>query len=212
LTAMPRKKGGEVTPRRLSDLEPHRRRAVVIRAVVSIALMWVASLTVYYLAPIGRAGRVREGLWLVIGLLLVGVLVFRRTRQILAADFPGLRAVEGLAVILALSQVTASSFSQELDHTRALYFAITVFATVGFGDITPTTNTARIIVSIQMLLDLVLIAWSCVCSSMPRSRGWVRHPKTHPIAGGVQRRHVRLLPAPADAAPPATCPAGRAGR
>ena len=82
----------------------------------------------------------REGLWLVIGLLLVGVLVFRRTRQILAADFPGLRAVEGLAVILplfllvfaalylALSQVTASSFSQELDHTRALYFAITVFA------------------------------------------------------------------------------------
>jgi voltage-gated potassium channel len=154
---MPRKKGGEVTPRRLSDLEPHRRRAVVIRAVVSIALMWVASLTVYYLAPIGRAGRAREGLWLVIGLLLVGVLVFRRTRQILAADFPGLRAVEGLAVILplfllvfaalylALSQVTASSFSQELDHTRALYFAITVFATVGFGDITPTTNTARII-------------------------------------------------------------------
>jgi voltage-gated potassium channel len=169
LTAMPRKKGGEVTPRRLSDLEPHRRRPVVIRAVVSIALTWVASLTVYYLAPIGRAGRVREGLWLVIGLLLVGVLVFRRTRQILAADFPGLRAVEGLAVIfplfllvfaalyLALSQVTASSFSQELDHTRALYFTITVFSTVGFGDITPTTNTARIIVSIQMLLDLVLI-------------------------------------------------------
>ena len=102
MTAMPRKKGGEVTPRRLSDLEPHRRRAVVIRAVLSIALTWVASLTVYYLAPIGRAGRVREGLWLVIGLLLVGVLVFRRTRQILAADFPGLRAVEGLAVILPL--------------------------------------------------------------------------------------------------------------
>jgi voltage-gated potassium channel len=77
--------------------------------------------------------------------------------------------VEGLAVIfplfllvfaalyLSLSQMTATSFSQELDHTRALYFAITVFATVGFGDITPTTNTARIVVSIQMLLDLVLI-------------------------------------------------------
>ena len=60
MTAMPRKKGGEVTPRRLSDLEPHRRRPVVIRAVLSIALTWVASLTVYYLAPIGRAGRVRE--------------------------------------------------------------------------------------------------------------------------------------------------------
>jgi voltage-gated potassium channel len=158
-----------VTPRRLSDLEPHRRRLVLIRAVGSIALTWVASLTVYYLAPVGRAGRVHEALWLVIGLLLVAVVVFRRMRRILAADFPGLRAVEGLAVIfplfllvfaalyLSLSRAAPSTFSQELDQTRALYFAITVFSTVGFGDITPTTNTARIVVSIQMLLDLVVI-------------------------------------------------------
>jgi hypothetical protein len=158
-----------VTALRLTDLEPHRRRRVLVRSVVSIALTWAASFTVYYLAPIGRAGRVREGLWLAIGLLLVGVVVFRRTRRILAADFPGLRAVEGLAVILPLfllvfavlylsiSQARASSFSEELDQTKALYFTITVFSTVGFGDITPTTNTARIIVSIQMLLDLVVI-------------------------------------------------------
>jgi voltage-gated potassium channel len=158
-----------LTLRRLSDLEPHRRRLVLIRAGVSIALTWAASLTVYYLAPVGRAGEVHEVLWLVIGLLWVGVVVFRRTRRILAADFPGLRAVEGLAVIfplfllvfaalyLALSQVAPSTFSQELNHTRALYFAITVFSTVGFGDITPTTDTARIVVSIQMLLDLVVI-------------------------------------------------------
>jgi voltage-gated potassium channel len=162
-------KVGAVTPRRLSDLEPHRRRLVVIRAVVSIALTWAASLAAYYLAPIGRAGGGHEVLWLLIGLLLVGVVVYRRTRRILAADFPGLRAVEGLAVIfplfllvfaalyLSLSQLSPSSFSEELDHTRALYFTITVFSTVGFGDITPTTDTARIIVSIQMLLDLVVI-------------------------------------------------------
>jgi voltage-gated potassium channel len=158
-----------VTPQRLSDLAPQRRRLVLVRAVVSIALTWATILTVYYLAPGGRAGRVHEFVWLVIGLLLVGVVVFRRTRRILAADFPGLRAVEGLAVIfpifllvfaslyLALSQAAPATFSEELDHTRALYFAITVFSTVGFGDITPTTNTARIIVSVQMLLDLVVI-------------------------------------------------------
>ena len=61
------------------------------------------------------------------------------------------------ALYLALSRTTPSAFSQELDHTRALYFAITVFSTVGFGDITPTSNAARIVVSIQMLLDLVVI-------------------------------------------------------
>ena len=43
------------------------------------------------------------------------------------------------------------------EHTRALYFAVTIFSTVGFGDITPKTDLARIIVSIQMLLDLVII-------------------------------------------------------
>jgi voltage-gated potassium channel len=141
----------------------------MIRTVVSIAVLWAVSLTVYYLAPIGRTGGVHEVLWLVIGLGWVGIVVFRRTRRILAADFPGLRAVEGVAVIfplflmvfaslyLALSHAAPSTFSQELDHTRALYFAITVFSTVGFGDITPTTDTARIIVSIQMLLDLVVI-------------------------------------------------------
>ncbi len=59
-------------------------------------------------------------------------------------------------VYLALSHNT-SAFTQSLDHTRALYFTISVFSTVGFGDITPRTDTARLIVSAQMLLDLVVI-------------------------------------------------------
>ena len=33
----------------------------------------------------------------------------------------------------------------------------TVLSTVGFGDITPRTDPTRVMVSIQMLLDLVLI-------------------------------------------------------
>ncbi|HTT88103.1 MAG TPA: potassium channel family protein, partial [Acidimicrobiales bacterium] len=57
----------------------------------------------------------------------------------------------------SLSDFSRRDFSQALDHTRALYFTITVFSTVGFGDITPTTDSARILVSIQMLLDLVII-------------------------------------------------------
>ena len=48
-------------------------------------------------------------------------------------------------------------FSEPLDHTGALYLVITVFSTVGFGDITPESNGARIVISIQMLLDLIVI-------------------------------------------------------
>ena len=32
------------------------------------------------------------------------------------------------------------SFTQPLDHTTALYFTVTVFATVGFGDIVAATD------------------------------------------------------------------------
>jgi hypothetical protein len=85
------------------------------------------------------------------------------------AEFPGLRAIRALGVAiplflvvfavlyLSLSQASANHFSEPLDHTGALYLVITVFSTVGFGDITPEGDLARISVSIQMLLDLVVI-------------------------------------------------------
>ena len=60
-------------------------------------------------------------------------------------------------VYLAMANGNQATFTQSLDHTRALYFSISVFSTVGFGDITPRTNPARLVVSVQMLLDLVII-------------------------------------------------------
>ena len=84
-------------------------------------------------------------------------------------EVPGLRAIQALGVTiplflvvfaivyLSLSQASTTRFSEPLDHTGALYLVITVFSTVGFGDITPESNGARIVVSIQMLLDLVVI-------------------------------------------------------
>jgi voltage-gated potassium channel len=34
---------------------------------------------------------------------------------------------------------------------------VTLFSTVGFGDITPQQETARLLVTTQMLLDLVIL-------------------------------------------------------
>jgi voltage-gated potassium channel len=38
-----------------------------------------------------------------------------------------------------------------------LYFTVTVFATVGFGDITAKTEAARLLVTGQMIIDLIII-------------------------------------------------------
>jgi hypothetical protein len=75
-------------------------------------------------------------------------------------------------------------FTERLDHTRALYFTITVFSTVGFGDITPRADLARIIVSIQMLLDLVILG-SVVRAPAPQRRPDRPHSSARPLGSAL---------------------------
>jgi voltage-gated potassium channel len=49
------------------------------------------------------------------------------------------------------------SFSEMLSRTDSLYFTLTVFATVGFGDIAPRSDVARILTMIQMIMDLFAV-------------------------------------------------------
>ena len=55
------------------------------------------------------------------------------------------------------TRLTPDSFTQPMNKVAGVYFSVTVLATVGFGDISPVTDTARILVTVQMVLDLVLI-------------------------------------------------------
>ena len=56
-----------------------------------------------------------------------------------------------------MGATSARNFSEVLDHSASLYFTVTVFATVGFGDIVPLTAPARLLTAVQMLLDLVVL-------------------------------------------------------
>ena len=62
------------------------------------------------------------------------------------------------SVYFAMARATPSSFSEPLTRTDSLYSTVTVFSTVGFGDITATTQATRVIVTIQMLGDLAVLA------------------------------------------------------
>jgi hypothetical protein len=61
-------------------------------------------------------------------------------------------------IYITFSTSDPAAFGQTLDRTTALYFTVTVFSTVGFGDITAKTDLARLVVTFQILADLAMIA------------------------------------------------------
>ena len=56
-----------------------------------------------------------------------------------------------------MERASAASFTEPLTRTDALYFSVTVFSTVGFGDIAAKSEPARIVLIVQMLGDLALL-------------------------------------------------------
>jgi hypothetical protein len=61
-------------------------------------------------------------------------------------------------IYLVLDQSHPDSFTEPLSKVGAVYFTLSVLTTVGFGDITPTGDTTRGIVSAQMVLGVGLLA------------------------------------------------------
>lgn len=139
----------------------------VLRTLVSVALL----VTAYYLLPLDRASTGSVAATLAVGLVALIVLVAFQVRSIIYSPYPGLRAVEAISVSVtlilllfscayeAMSQKSAGSFGGPLTHTDALYFTITVFTTVGFGDITARTEAARLAVIGQMIADVIIIGF-----------------------------------------------------
>ena len=133
-------------------------------------LLTVVGLVVlYYLLPLDHVFHAPTLLRLVLALLGVGLLIAWQVRAILRARHPALRAIESVALSLPmfllvfaaayviLDATEPGAFTEPLTRTDSLYFVITVFATVGFGDITPVTEVARVLTTLQMVGDLVLI-------------------------------------------------------
>jgi voltage-gated potassium channel len=159
------------------------RRSVIL-AVGRPALTVVTLLVAYYLLPVDRP----VGGWTVVLLVaelgVVVAVVVWQTRVILRARYPGLQGVQALAltvplfllvyanVYFLLGHNVAGSFTESLSRTDALYFAVTVFATVGFGDIAPVSETARVLVTTQMVGNLLVlgVALKVILEAVRRSR------------------------------------------
>ena len=83
----------------------------------------------------------------------------------------------------------------QVEEMDALYF--TEFSTVGFGDITATSGTARMLVSVQVLLDLVVLGLVVrqVIGAVQGARG-VRPAEVRAVAVGQPDLSALSLPVP----------------
>ena len=153
--------------RALPAAERRRRIALgLLRAAVVAAVL----IAVYYVAPLSRLADVPLGLLLAVGMTALITVATLQVRAVIQARHPGIRAIQALTTIAPLflllfavtyfvmAQTDVGSFDEEaFTRTDALYFTVTVFATVGFGDITPASQAARLVVSTQMILDLIVL-------------------------------------------------------
>lgn len=57
-----------------------------------------------------------------------------------------------------MAEADGSNFNvHTLTRTDSLYFTVTAFATVGFGDINATSQAARVLVTVQMILEMIVL-------------------------------------------------------
>jgi hypothetical protein len=137
-----------------------------LRPPIVIAVL----LVVYALVPLrGGSTMLAVTVTACVGLVVFGGVFVHQVRAIRRSPTPTLAGVEALVLVygtflvqfavlyVTLSVSDAGAFDEVLNRVGGLYLSITVLSTVGFGDITPASDLARILVSIQMIADIVLI-------------------------------------------------------
>jgi voltage-gated potassium channel len=157
-----------MTKKRYFELSRAGRRRMLVASVLRSAASASLLVVLYYALPLNRP--LGLGTVLVFGsglLVFVGVAIWQ-VRAIVLSEVPRLRAIQaittGVTLLLVLYASVYSviafnrpdSFSETLSRTDGLYFTVTVFATVGFGDIAPRSELARIVTTTQMLFGLII--------------------------------------------------------
>ena len=151
---------------------------------------------IYWLLPV--PGHVNKDSWELLfwcGLAVLGSLIVVAIRRLLRAG-EGAR-VRGLIILLCLTVLFFSYADRSLvdlpgqfvglqTKTDAVYFNVSTVATVGFGDVHPIGQLARLAVTVQIVFNLVFLGTAVgMISSLLRTRANQRAQTSgnHPPAG-----------------------------
>ena len=149
-------------------------RGQVVSLVATSVVRTLAGMAVIFLVLSLVPQRPDASVILPILLVIVGVAVYgwffaHQVKKVTHAIHPEIRSIEALvlvatmflavfaAVYVMIASQSPDSFTEPLNHFTAYYFALTVLATVGFGDIAPISDGARLACKIQMAIDIAFI-------------------------------------------------------
>ncbi|CAB4890807.1 unannotated protein [freshwater metagenome] len=155
----------------LTELPKNERIKILVGSIIRTLLGFFAVLWALSLVPENPDA----SLWRPIAIIVIAFAVYatffrRQIRKIENSRYPTVSSIEALILIatmflaffasiyVMMSGADPTSFTEPLSHFTAFYFALTVLATVGFGDITPVSDGARFACMIQMAIDIVFIA------------------------------------------------------
>jgi voltage-gated potassium channel len=150
------------------QLPPRTRRRLATMSLLRSLVVSVVIVAGYFVLPMRLDGSVAVAV-LAGGLAVVGLLLARQILDISRSPYPRIRAIGALATSLPLflavfsttyflmGRAQPANFSEPLSRLDAAYYTVTIFATVGFGDITAESTAARAVATVQMLGDLVLV-------------------------------------------------------
>jgi hypothetical protein len=148
---------------------PHA--AIPRRKLVLTALTALVPLVIFFVIPLdGRLGKVLAVVLVVSAAAALLPLSIRQARLVLRSEQPLLDAtrciVSGLVFLITAFSVAYYVLGTAYEHQingietklDALYFTVTILATVGFGDITATGQVGRGVVTAQMIVNLAVLA------------------------------------------------------
>ncbi|MFD3703813.1 potassium channel family protein [Nocardia sp. NPDC058658] len=136
----------------------------------------VFAVLLYYSVPVGWAfeldawpGRLAGVCMFFAGIAGLGWLVWRRVQSYLRAPTAAGGRVDGLLLLVCIVGVVFALFYFRLQQlhpdqfdgletrTDALYYTLVTLGTVGYGDVHPVGQVARIATMVQIVFDLVVL-------------------------------------------------------
>lgn len=150
--------------------------------------------TAYFLLPLDHLGPKRPVLsWVLFGaaLAMVALLLLRQILHVLLSQ-PNARPALVIPLLMCLSiLVFAATYQRLAQHpgeldgglsTRldGLYFTLVTLATIGYGDITPHGQTARLVTILQILYTFIFLTAAATALSRHLSTTVRQHvPRPH---------------------------------